>query len=107
MQNIKLSNEEYYQVIESVANLFNIGNGQTFLFGYPIYYVENCFLLYVACEYCGESAGIDNYKCCSKCGAPISNQGKRLTQRAPDTASPYEASESSILSKIINELSAM
>ncbi len=96
MQNIKLSNEEYYEVLKSAGSCFPLGNGQVLLFGYPIKRVEDGFLLYIACEYCGQ-------KLC-RCGAPLDWQGKRLTPRALDAATPSPAGESGILSQIIAEL---
>jgi len=99
MQNIKLSNEEMYEILKSACSYFPLGNGQGYLFGYPIHHVENGFLLYVACEYCGQ-------KVC-RCGAPLDWQGKRLTPRALDTATPSEAGVSGILSRIIAELASV
>ena len=96
MQNIKLSNEEYYEILQSAGGCFPLGNGQVLLFGYPIERVKDGFLLYIACEYCGQ-------KLC-RCGAPLDWQGKRLTPRALDAATLSPTGESGILSRIIAEL---
>ena len=99
MQNIKLSNEEMYEILQSAGSYLPLGNGQAYLFGYPIHSVEGGFLLYIACEYCGQ-------KSC-RCGAPLDWQGKRLTSRALDTATPSPAGGSGILSRIIAELASV
>jgi hypothetical protein len=99
VQNIKLSNEEMYEILQSAGSYLPLGNGQAFLFGYPIHSVEDGFLLYIACEYCGQ-------KLC-RCGAPLDRQGKRLTPLALDTAMPSQAGESGILSRIIAELASV
>ena len=75
------------------------GKRKIYLFGYPIHSVEGGFLLYIACEYCGQ-------KSC-RCGAPLDWQGKRLTPRALDTATPSPAGGSGILSRIIAELASV
>ena len=99
MQNIKLSNEEMYEILQSAGSYLPLGNGQGYLFGYPIHSVEGGFLLYIACEYCGQ-------KSC-RCGAPLDWQGKRLTSRALDTATPSHAGGSGILNRIIAELASV
>ena len=73
MPNIKLTNEEYYELMGSV-DINGIGTGVVRLFGFPVFRVEDGFVLYSKCEYCGQ------VKC--RCGAPLDWQGKRI-ERAP------------------------
>lgn len=91
MANVKLSANEYKQLLDEVCKQgdYRYGTPQTFptistLFGYPFYRKEDDYFLIVACEYCGTSSGFDKYDCCARCGAPLS--GTHLTKRTPDVA---------------------
>ena len=94
MQNILLSHNEFRSIMMQEASPTIIGIGEYRLFGFPILLNEHGALIYCECEYCGQSKrGSRND--CAKCGAPLSNQGVRLTKRAADGA---------ILSAIIEAL---
>jgi hypothetical protein len=92
MANVRISHEELYEalmagnVLHSVVSM----NGEHapteyVLFGKWVLPDENGALVYEACEYCGQNK-IGKRGDCAECGAPLSNQGVRLTRRAADGA---------------------
>jgi len=92
MANVRISHNELYEalmtgnVLHSVLSMNGIvGASQYALFGKWVLPDENGALIYEACEYCGQNE-IGKRGDCAKCGAPLSNQGVRLTRRAADGA---------------------
>ena len=89
MANIVLSPDEYKSAIGNVMrgsySLFGYGfHIMQTLYGFPVYRKDKDFVIFISCEYCGESEGLDKHSCCAKCGAPLS--GTHLTMRTADGA---------------------
>jgi hypothetical protein len=83
MQNILLSHNEFRSITMAETGPRFVGIGEYSLYGFPILLNENGALVYAECEYCGKhERGKRND--CANCGAPLSNQGVRLTKRGAD-----------------------
>ena len=70
--NIKITHADYYEILQTVDT--NHGMGTFTIYGIPAYKIQDGFILYVACEYCGEK------KC--GCEAPLDYQGRWLSRKS-------------------------